>query len=198
MNVERSSVTVFTAVSGFALLLYAGLMVDGGPFSKYVRTTAPPMAQKGSYMTLRRELQAPAIDPSLLTRLATMIDEIANIIEHGKNAEWAVTEFNKLTRRQYGVQDFRRYWQASSAEEFARKAARPAPGKVPDMTRSDLVEIVHLIVDSDVDMDYYLDLLKANVPHPNVEDLLFEYDAEDDPSAEEIVGKALTYRPFAV
>ncbi|MFB4283920.1 hypothetical protein ACBJ59_52130 [Nonomuraea sp. MTCD27] len=150
-------------------------------------------------MTLRPELRAPAIDPGFLARLATMIDEIANAIERGEDVRWAVDEFNKLTGRHYDITSFRKYWQAWDAEDFARQAARPVPRKVSDVTRDDLIEIVQLMMEGDEDSDYYQELFDANVPHPNIGELLFvKPDDDEDDSAERIVDKALAYRPFAL
>ncbi|MDP4509227.1 hypothetical protein [Nonomuraea turcica] len=149
-------------------------------------------------MTLRPELRAPAINPGFLARLATMIGEIANAIERGEDVGWAVDEFTKLTGRHYDITDFRKYWQAWDAEDFARQAARRTPEKVPVITRDDLIEIVQLMMDGDEDADYYQELFDANVPHPNIGELLFVKPDDEDDSAERIVDKALAYRPFAL
>lgn len=49
---------------------------------------------------------------------------------------------------------------------------------------------------SEAEVDAMLDLLRKNVPDPNVSDLI--YSAEPELTAEQVVGTALEYKPFAL
>ncbi|QJB35058.1 hypothetical protein HF324_28505 [Chitinophaga oryzae] len=63
------------------------------------------------------------------------------------------------------------------------------------MTRSELINIAGKIVDaqgSEAEQDRLLDLLIQNVPDPNIANYIFY----DDLTPEEIVDKALAYKPI--
>ncbi|MGW6949480.1 hypothetical protein [Streptomyces xanthophaeus] len=78
-------------------------------------------------------------------------------------------------------------------------AARPTRPTVSDITRDELVEIVHRLLEADPESDYYLRLLEANVWHPRVSDLVFHRsDNLQAASAGQIVDEALKYRPIAL
>lgn len=104
-----------------------------------------------------------------------------------------------MTGHDYTAYTFTEYWRSRDLEDLAREAARPAHPRVADITRDELVEIVRRILAVDPEIDYYLRLLEANVLHPAVTDLIFHPpDGLQDASAEELVDKALTYRPIAL
>ncbi len=64
------------------------------------------------------------------------------------------------------------------------------------MTRQELIELVEDIINIDgkteKEIDKLLDLLKHNVPDPNVSDLIYWNDLTPD----QIVDKALSYKPI--
>ncbi|TAJ06841.1 bacteriocin immunity protein [Marinilabiliaceae bacterium JC017] len=64
------------------------------------------------------------------------------------------------------------------------------------MTRDELIKLVREIMNvkgkTEEQINELIDKLEKNVPHPSVTDLIYY----DDLSAEEIVDKALSYRPF--
>lgn len=63
------------------------------------------------------------------------------------------------------------------------------------MTRNELIDIVKKIAaaqGTEAEQDQLLDLLMQNVPDPNVTDYIFY----DELSPEEIVDKALAYKPI--
>lgn len=65
------------------------------------------------------------------------------------------------------------------------------------MTRAELVDLVSRIMSADgseQELDELLRLLKRNVPHPEVTDLIFHPLREMTP--EEVVETALSYRPI--
>ena len=64
------------------------------------------------------------------------------------------------------------------------------------MTRDELIELVVTIKSvgdrTEEEIDQLIDQLERNVPHPEVSDLIYY----DDLTAEEIVDKALSYKPI--
>jgi hypothetical protein len=78
-------------------------------------------------------------------------------------------------------------------------AAQPLPKKINDITREELVEIVDRIRSADENDNFFLELLERNVPHPRVSNLIYWPTREGltkDPTSEEIVNKAMDYRPI--
>jgi len=64
------------------------------------------------------------------------------------------------------------------------------------MTREELIELVKDIMNvkgkTEEQIDTLIDVLGKNVPHPAVSDLIYY----DDLNAEEVVDKALSYKPI--
>ncbi|MEV1170894.1 hypothetical protein [Nonomuraea sp. NPDC049784] len=149
-------------------------------------------------MELRPELLSP-VSQERQEQLGSEIDRIAELIETGRlmEAREAVAAFNMQTGHSYEPFDFAAYWESQDLVELARDAARPERPKVSDITREELAEIVRRIME--VDPDYYLRLLEANVLHPRVSNLIFwPLEELQDATAEEIVEAALGYRPIAL
>jgi len=65
-----------------------------------------------------------------------------------------------------------------------------------DMTKAELIRLVEEIQDpgnkTDKEIDALVETLERNVPHPDVSDLIFY----DNLGPEEIVDKALAYKPI--
>lgn len=72
------------------------------------------------------------------------------------------------------------------------------------MTRDELIELVRLIMagagGSQEEADRLVDVFVANVPHPEADDLIFypEKAFGREPTAEEVVDRALSYEPIAL
>ncbi len=70
------------------------------------------------------------------------------------------------------------------------------------MTREELIDLVRRIQaaegESEEEADRLVELFEANVPHPGAADLIFYWDDhfDHDPRAEEVVDRALSYRPI--
>lgn len=65
------------------------------------------------------------------------------------------------------------------------------------MERSELIELVKNIAEcngTEEEVDQWIFMLEANVPHPAVTDLIFYSEVELTP--EEVVDKALAYKPI--
>ncbi|WP_034266559.1 hypothetical protein [Actinospica robiniae] len=152
-------------------------------------------------MDLRQELLPPVVDQWRIDEIGAEITRIADLVHQGlrSEADTAMAEFSAAAGRDYGIDAFLEYDGARSLEDFAREAARPPWPRVPDVTRSELVEIVRRIQAVDPDSDYYLLLLRANTPHPHVSDLIF-YPPDElvDGNAAAIVDAALAHRAIAL
>jgi len=66
------------------------------------------------------------------------------------------------------------------------------------LSRKELTELVRKIMNvegTEEQIDKMIDILEANVPHPYVSDLIFYPDEDREQTAEEIIEKALSYKP---
>ncbi|MGW6941753.1 hypothetical protein ACWGF3_22515 [Streptomyces xanthophaeus] len=151
-------------------------------------------------MELRPELSPPPVSRQRLDELCAEVERIADLLEaRPEAAREAIAAFNAMTGHDCVALDFAEYYGSRSLEEFGRAAARPARPTVSDITRDELVEIVHRLLEADAESDYYLRLLEANVSHPRVSDLVFHRsDNLQAASAGQIVDEALKYRPIAL
>ncbi|MEU3573943.1 hypothetical protein AB0E96_36840 [Kitasatospora sp. NPDC036755] len=167
-------------------------------------------------MDLRAELTPPPVSERHLaearreiTRIAALVlDRAANAGE--ETGREAIAAFNARTGHRCTACDFAAYDGGRGLADFAREAARPpAPPRVADVTRTELVEIVRRLLAAGPDSHHYLRLLEANVAHPRVADLVFhppaaphdtdtEADATPEAGAERIVDEALAYRPITL
>ncbi|MFJ4188208.1 hypothetical protein [Kitasatospora sp. NPDC089509] len=151
-------------------------------------------------MDLRAELTPPSVSQQRLDTLCCEIERIADLVtSRSASADEAIRAFNARMGHDYVALDFAEYDASRSLVEFATEAARPARPRVAEITRNELVEMVHRIRTGCPETDYYLRLLEANAPHPRVSDLIFHPRAElRDATAEQIVDELLAYRPIAL
>ncbi|WP_433611261.1 bacteriocin immunity protein [Prescottella agglutinans] len=151
-------------------------------------------------MNLRAELLPPPVSRQRLDEVCREISRIAELVLCGSDtAGQEITAFNARTGHDYAAHDFAEYNGSRTLTEFALEAARPVRPRIADITTDELVEIVRRLLSDDPESDYYLQLLEANVSHPQVSDLIFYPPAElRDASAEQIVDEALRHRPIAL
>jgi hypothetical protein len=67
------------------------------------------------------------------------------------------------------------------------------------LSRGELIELVRRICEAEgmeEEQDEMMELLEANVPHPEVSDLIFYPPSGVELSPEEIVDRALAYKPI--
>jgi hypothetical protein len=67
------------------------------------------------------------------------------------------------------------------------------------LSRDELVDLVGKLMHaegSEADLDAWLDLIERSVPDPNVSDLIYWPPGGQELSAEEVVDRALAYRPI--
>ena len=146
-----------------------------------------------------RDILKPNATPKRIEIVLSKIREIEGKINTGQDVNALIKDFNKFTGKQYDIDYFQTYWKAENIEDFARDAAQPSPKKISDITKDELVEIVQRVINADENTHYYLALLAKNLPHPQISDLIFWPENEglhDNSTAEEIVDKALQYKPI--
>jgi hypothetical protein len=156
-------------------------------------------------MRLRKELEAPSIPEEKLLAVRTRLEAVEKLFEQNKPTEEAIREFNQFTGRVYTADKLRYYNAVESIDAFCRKAARPKPQRVLDISREELLEVVRRAMPTtrDPDYEYYMELFDAQVAMPCASGLIFwpddsrEIDISTyDPTPEEIVDKALAYKPI--
>ncbi len=174
-------------------------------------------------MNLREELLPLSIPAAELEEIERKIDEIERRLENEEKEQEAVDRaiesFNARYGRTWEAQEFRDYSGSMSRSEFALRAAQPPARRIADITHEELIEIVRRIQEPErafaaqeanrtpserhadhhgdrlaALQSFYLELLEAQVAMPEVSDLIFW----DDLEPEEIVDRALAYRPIAL
>jgi len=137
--------------------------------------------------------------------LVELLRRIEEALESGaEEAASAIDEFNEKTERDYRPEHFFEYWEAMSAEEFVEAAYFKSPGRVADITREELIEVVRRAMKVIAHQSFYMELFDDNVPRPAASNLIF-YPPDDqqdvgtwDPTPEEIVDLALSYEAIAL
>jgi len=142
---------------------------------------------------VRPEFHIPQIDRERLEDIAGRTDLISDMLERREDATGHIESFNQLAGHDYGPDWFAHYWESRDLE-----AALPPPARTASITRDELVWLVRQIQRADRHSGYYLRLLQANVTDPNASNLIFRPPPGfEDATAEQIVDKALSYRPIA-
>jgi hypothetical protein len=155
-------------------------------------------------MILREELQAPPISEERFLAVKNRVEVIERLFARGETTEEAIGEFNKFTSRRYSEDNLRYYDAVESIDEFCRKASRPKPKRRDDVSRGELIEIVRRAMpqNKDPDYEYYMELFDTQVTMPCASSLIFWPDSREidistyDPTPEEIVDRALSYKPI--
>jgi hypothetical protein len=146
---------------------------------------------------IRTGLQPPPIDRELIQELTRRIELISAMIEDGQDASLEVAAFNHQTGHDFDTSWFGHNCESRAIEDAALEAALPPPACVDDVTRDELIWMVHHVWRGDRYSDYYLHLFEANVPHPRASDLIFwPTNGAEEATAEQIVDNALSYRPI--
>lgn len=156
-------------------------------------------------MDLRPEFLPPRLDETQVQRLAVLADHLdghgGSVSEH----EELVDRFNRDAGTGLAFRDFQGIYGGTDHETWVRSIlSLPAARRVPDVTREELVEVVRRITGggaAEHEITFWLELLKANVPDPNVSDLIFwpnlyfQDESVRELTPEQVVEVALAYRP---
>ncbi|MEZ6000408.1 hypothetical protein [Hyphomonas sp.] len=146
---------------------------------------------------LRDSLIAPSPDKELvdkLERLANIATDVFWPDPHSTDPEalQAVEDIQAIT----GMPDYDAFYFHSlpgwsSTEAFANRAALGDPSSSPDLTKSEIVDVLKRIAEAndDVYSDYYLRLLERSFPYADITDVIYWPDRErtSEEVAEEIL-----------
>ena len=152
-------------------------------------------------MQLRKELEPEEISQEKRKNIIEeKIKKIEELIWQGR-VKKEVEELNDYTGRDFDEIFFHETWSLTNRETIVEIAARRPPSKVDDITKEELIEIVKRTYGKEYEEwehNYYLRLFEVNIPHPGGSDLIFWPEDNQNPTPEEIVNKALSYKRIAV
>jgi hypothetical protein len=161
-------------------------------------------------LELRKQLTPPEIPETRRETVRKRIREIEAVLAQGQDADDLIQKFNDFTGHQYDEYTFRNYWRSIDLDDFVQQASRLPPRRVENITREELIEIVRWAMSDDPDNEFYRELFDANVIMPAASSLIYypvDYEPttltwsggsinDYDPTPEEIVEIALSYRPI--
>jgi hypothetical protein len=142
-------------------------------------------------MELRSELMPPALDETLVARLA----KLAAAIDGARPGQWEehLAEFNRLAHTAIPFADFQGIYGGEEHEDWIRKLLyQKSLTADPNLARAEMVEIVSRVMAGGKDHEFFLELFLVNCKHPSGSDLIFwprmvpEFSGNHQPSAEEI------------
>ena len=140
-------------------------------------------------MTLRPELQFPALDEARVERLARLAAQID--CSHPGQWEEDLAEFNAEAATNFSWEDFQGIYGGQEHSTWVRSVlAAPHARQLPDLTRAELVELARRVMTvegAEHEIHFWLDMLALNIPDPRVSDLISwpgEYFGDGDNSRE--------------
>jgi hypothetical protein len=147
-------------------------------------------------MELRPELTPPALDESLVARLA----ELVSAIDGAPPGAWEdhLAEFNRLAGTSIPFEELQGIYGAEEYADYVRRVLygrRVAPD--PAITKTELTEIVSRVLSGGEHRDFYMELFEVNCKHPSGSDLIYwpdlvpELPQDREPTAEEIAELAM-------
>lgn len=157
-------------------------------------------------MELRPELLPPQLDDEQVERLAELAAELDGFGGSSDECQALVEQFNREAGTHCEFHEFQGIYGSTDHETWVRTIlSSPSARPIPDVTREELVEVTRRIADGqgkEHQVNFWLDLLQANVPDPAVSDLIFwpnrYFEVEDAPdlTPDQIVDIALGYKPI--
>lgn len=123
---------------------------------------------EGKY--LRKELEFPEIDFSIMDKVKELIEAIA---EPEEDVNEKLTELNLLTKRQHSAEEFIEYWGWTDLDILAQIILTPEPPYIRDLKKDEIVEVIKIIKEclnsgEDNKAQYYEELLHRGLSLPNV------------------------------
>lgn len=126
-------------------------------------------------MELRTELMPPALDESMVARLAKLAEEID--CGHPEQTRSQLAEFNREAMTELEFIDFQGIYGGQAHDVWVRKVlAKPYERRVADVTRQELVELARRVMEgdgADHDVEFWLSMLEINIPNDRISDLIF-------------------------
>jgi hypothetical protein len=154
-------------------------------------------------MELRPELMPPALDEALVARLARLAGRLDGA-QPGQ-CEDVLDEFNRLAGTAFSREDFQGIYGAQDHEDWVRRALyQRSLWPSPDLSRTEMAEIVSRVMACGDDRIFFLELFLVNCKHPSGTDLIFwpnlfpELPQDRAPTAQEIADCALSWEPHVV
>ena len=141
-------------------------------------------------MELRPELMPPHFDEALVRRLCELAEELDDCSPQIQDCDGLRAEFNQLAGTSMMPTDFA-FSGATDAETFVRGVLSTREHRrVPDISRAEFIELIRRVCEAEGtehEIDYWLNLLRVNLPDERVSDLIFWPDQyfEGDPDAPE-------------
>lgn len=146
-------------------------------------------------------------DQESVAAASTLIEKIATALEQGSDATAELSQLQSLVGHEdFQMLDLESYWLHSSAEDVAKGLLGTRAVYVPDLTKSELVDIVERCTQSpsEAECNYYLALFQKNCPNPAKSDLIFwppqewldrigRDDQANSPTPTEVVEEALRW-----
>jgi hypothetical protein len=134
-------------------------------------------------MELRAELTPIPVGSARKIAIRKRIRAIEATFEGGQDPTVLINEFNQFTGREFDEDMFRNYWRSINLDHFVRRASRPIPTVVPNVTQAELVEIVRRAMPQNGDPEHeaYAEIFDANVPMPCASGMIYwppGYDSE--------------------
>ncbi len=143
---------------------------------------------------LRAILLPPPVPSDQVDALVTILAQFEQSTETTRAN--AITAFNTVTGRDLPHADIVAALEAMDIPEFAESVLRPPAPRIPDISRAELLELIQRVQGCGYDIGetgYWIQLLEANLPHPNIADLIFNSRTPKKP--EEILAEAQSYTP---
>jgi hypothetical protein len=157
-------------------------------------------------MDLRPELMPPPQHEDKLTRLATLAECLDGCLKLSNECERWLREFNREAETSFEWIDFQGIYGGTDHTTWVRNVLSDrAAREIPDITHDELLELITRVLraqGSEHEQYFWLRLLKANLPDPNLSDLIYwpgEYFGDGDNSRQlspqEILDIALAAKP---
>ncbi|MEG0558099.1 MAG: hypothetical protein RR574_16785 [Comamonas sp.] len=129
----------------------------------------------GQHIDLRSELMPPALDESLVARLAKFAEEID--CGHPEQTRNQVAAFNQQAMTELEFVDFQGIYGGQSHDTWVRKVlASPYERRVENITKQELIEMARRVMAHDGDehaVEFWLSMREINIPNDRISDLIF-------------------------
>jgi hypothetical protein len=143
-------------------------------------------------MELRPALMPPEFGEEFLERLCELARQLEDCCLDFQDCEGMRAEFNRLAQTSLELRQFS-FSGATDAETFVRGVLNSkCDMRVPDVTRSELLEMLRRVSENEGEeheVDFWLELLRINIPDDQISDLIFwpdEYFASDPDAPAEL------------
>lgn len=129
-------------------------------------------------MDLRPALRPREPSPSQLADAHALLSACESAIADGgpPTIKAALEDLNATLATPANQHEVATYHSATTSDSFLRAHLYPPPTVVPDVTDSELTEIIRRVLEASSDepvTDWWLAFLSANIPDPGISDLIY-------------------------